>query len=109
MTATRRCGSKGQSLLMGNQNRPTGLLRRSCTAVVWRRSSRCREVRWLWSHKPGRDLRLAFEADVADAADYTLQVGALTLEFPAGSSGASTFKWTGVDVDWQDEPVSSSV
>ena len=63
------------------------------------------KVRWLWSHKPGRDLRLAFEADVADAADYTLQVGALTLEFPAGSSGASTFKWTGVDVDWQDGQV----
>ena len=63
------------------------------------------QVRWLWSHLPGRDLRLAFEADVVDAGDYTLVVGDLSLEFPADSSGASSFKWTGVDVDWTDGQV----
>ncbi|WP_420621173.1 choice-of-anchor R domain-containing protein [Candidatus Poriferisodalis sp.] len=63
------------------------------------------QVRWLWSHIPGRDLRLAFEAGVADAADYTLVVGDLFLEFPEDSSGASSFKWTGVDVDWEDGQV----
>ena len=63
------------------------------------------QVRWLWSYITGRDLRLAFEADVADAGDYTLQVGDLSLEFPADSSGASSFKWTDVDVDWEDGQV----
>ena len=60
------------------------------------------QVRWLWSYVTGRDLRLAFQADVPDAADYTLQVGDLSLEFPADSSGASSFKWNDVDVDWED-------
>ena len=32
----------------------------------------------------------------------TLIVGELTLEFPPGSSGNSSFKWTDVDVDWED-------
>ena len=32
----------------------------------------------------------------------TLKVGDLSLEFPAGSSGESSFKWTEVDVDWED-------
>ena len=63
------------------------------------------QVRWLWSYITGRDLRLAFEADVADAADYTLQVGDLFLEFPEDSSGASSFKWNDVDVDWEDGQV----
>ena len=59
-------------------------------------------IRSLWSHVPDRDLRLAFEEGLPDAANYTLQVGGLSLEFPAGSSGASSFKWTDVDVDWED-------
>ena len=63
------------------------------------------QVRWLWSYITGRDLRLAFEADVADAADYTLQVGDLSLEFPQDSSGTSSFKWNDVDVDWEDGQV----
>ncbi|WP_419553220.1 choice-of-anchor R domain-containing protein [Candidatus Poriferisodalis sp.] len=60
------------------------------------------QIKSLWSHIPGRDLRLAFQEDIPNAADYTLQVGDLSLEFPADSSGASNFKWTGVDVDWED-------
>ena len=60
------------------------------------------QIKWLWSHKPDRDLRLAFEESVPNAADYTLQVGDLSLEFPEDSSGASTFKWNDVDVDWED-------
>ncbi len=60
------------------------------------------QIKSLWSHKPDRDLRLAFQDGVSDAADYTLQVGDLFLEFPAGSSGAGSFKWSGVDVDWED-------
>ncbi len=60
------------------------------------------QIKSLWSHTPDRDLRLAFQDDVSDAADYTLQVGDLFLEFPAGSSGAASFKWSGVDVDWED-------
>ena len=60
------------------------------------------QIRSLWSHVPDRDLRLAFTDEVSNAADYTLQVGGLSLEFPEDSSGASSFKWTGVDVDWED-------
>ena len=60
------------------------------------------QIKSLWSHIPGRDLRLAFEEGVPNAADYTLQVGGLSLEFPEDSSGASSFKWNDVDVDWED-------
>ena len=63
------------------------------------------QIKSLWSHIPGRDLRLAFQEGVPNAADYTLQVGGLSLEFPAGSSGDSNFKWNDVDVDWQDGQV----
>ena len=59
-------------------------------------------IKSLWSYVPDKDLRLAF-TDTFDAAeDHTLIVGGLTLEFPAGSSGEQSFKWTGVDLDWQD-------
>ena len=60
------------------------------------------QIKSLWSHTPDRDLRLAFADEVPNAADYTLQVGGLSLEFPADSSGASSFKWNDVDVDWED-------
>ena len=60
------------------------------------------QIKSLWSHVPDRDLRLAFADEVPNAADYTLQVGDLSLEFPADSSGASSFKWQDVDVDWED-------
>ena len=60
------------------------------------------QIKSLWSHIPGRDLRLSFAAGVAGAEGYTLQVGDLTLEFPKGSSENSNFKWTDVDVDWED-------
>ena len=63
------------------------------------------QIKSLWSHIPDRDLRLAFAEGVANAADYTLQVGGLSLEFPADSSGASSFKWNDVDVDWADGQV----
>ena len=60
------------------------------------------QIKSLWSHTPDRDLRLAFADEVPNAADYTLQVSGLSLEFPADSSGASSFKWNDVDVDWED-------
>ena len=60
------------------------------------------QIKSLWSHVPGRDLRLAFQEDVPHASEYTLQVGGLSLEFPAGSSGYSSFKWNDVDVDCED-------
>ena len=60
------------------------------------------QIKSLWSHTPNRDLRLAFTDEVPNAADYTLQVSGLSLEFPADSSGASSFKWQDVDVDWED-------
>ncbi len=60
------------------------------------------QIKSLWSYIPDRDIRLSFEDGVPDAADYTLQVGDLTLEFPEESSGNSSFKWTDVDVDWED-------
>ena len=63
------------------------------------------QIKSLWSHIPGRDLRLAFEESVPNAADYTLQVGYLSLEFPEDSSGASSFKWNDVDVHWEDGQV----
>ena len=60
------------------------------------------QVKSLWSYIPGRDLRLAFDDGVPNAADYTLQVGDLSLEFPEGSSGQSGFTFEDVDVDWED-------
>ena len=60
------------------------------------------QIKSLWSHIPDRDLRLAFEESVPNAADYTLQVGGLSLEFPEDSSGDRSFKWNDVDVNWQD-------
>ena len=60
------------------------------------------QIRSLWSYIPDDDLRLAFTQGVANADDYTLIVGDLTLEFPAGSSGNGNFKWTNVGIDWQD-------
>ena len=60
------------------------------------------QIKSLWSHIPSRDLRLSFAEGVAGAEGYTLQVGDLTLEFPKGSSENSSFKWTDVDVDWED-------
>ena len=59
-------------------------------------------IKSLWSYTLNRDLRLAIEEGVPGAADLTLQVGDLKLPFPAGSSGQSSFKWTDVDVDWED-------
>ena len=60
------------------------------------------QIRSLWSYTPDSDLRLAFTDGVPDAADMTLIAGGLTLEFPSGSSGEGSFKWTGVDLDWED-------
>ncbi len=60
------------------------------------------QIRSLWSYLPDSDLRLAFTDGVADADDMTLKVGDLELEFPVGSSENSSFKWTGVEVDWED-------
>ena len=60
------------------------------------------QIKSLWSHVPGKDLRLAFQGAFDDAEDHTLVVGDLTLEFPAGSSGEESFKWTGVDLGWED-------
>ncbi len=59
-------------------------------------------IRSLWSHMPDRDLRLAFDDDVPNPADYTLQTGDRSLEFPEDSSGASSFKWNDMDVHWED-------
>ena len=60
------------------------------------------QIKSLWSYIPGRDLRLAFDDGVPNAADYTLQAGDLSLEFPEGSSGQNGFTWSDVDVDWED-------
>ena len=60
------------------------------------------QVKSLWSYTPDRDPRLTFEEVVPGAAALTLQVGDLALAFPEGSSGQDRFKWTDVDVDWED-------
>ena len=60
------------------------------------------QIKSLWSYVPDKDLRLAFTDTFADAEDHTLIVGDLTLEFPAGSSGEQSFKWTNVDLNWED-------
>ena len=60
------------------------------------------QIKSLWSFTPDRDLRLEFQEAVPGAADLTMQVGDLALAFPAGSSGQSSFRWTDVDVDWED-------
>ena len=60
------------------------------------------QIKSLWSYVTDKDLRLAF-TDTFDAADdHQFIVGDLTLEFPAGSSGEQSFKWTNVDLDWED-------
>ena len=59
----------------------------------------------LWYFKPIRRLLLSFEEGVPNAADYTLQAGDLSLEFPADSSGKSSFAWKRVDVDWEEGQV----
>ena len=63
------------------------------------------QIKSLWSYTTVRDLRLAFQEGVPDAADYTLQVGGLSLEFPADSSGESNFQWNDVNVQWEDGQV----
>ena len=60
------------------------------------------QIKSLWSHVPDKDLRLAFTDTFDDAEDHTLIVGDLTLEFPAGSSGEQSFKWTNVELGWED-------
>ena len=60
------------------------------------------QIKSLWSYVPDQDLRLAFQGAFDDAEDHTLIVDDLTLEFPADSSGEQSFKWTNVDLDWQD-------
>ena len=60
------------------------------------------QIKSLWSYVPDSDLRLAFTDTFDNAEDHTLIVGDITLEFPAGSSGEQSFKWTNVDLDWTD-------
>ena len=60
------------------------------------------QIKSLWSYVPDSDLRLAFTDTFDDAEDHTLIVGGLTLEFPAGSSGEQSFKWTNVELGWED-------
>ena len=60
------------------------------------------KIKSLWSYVPDSDLRLAFTDTFGDAEDHTLIVGDLTLEFPAGSSGEQSFKWTNVELGWED-------
>ena len=59
------------------------------------------QVRQLWYSITERKLRLSFTEAVAVADNFTLQVGDLTLEFPAGSSESSSVSWDDVDVDWE--------
>ena len=60
------------------------------------------QIKSLWSYVPDSDLRLAFTDTFDNAEDHTLIVGDLSLEFPAGSSGEQSFKWTNAGVDWTD-------
>ena len=60
------------------------------------------QIKSLWSYVPNRDLRLAFTNPFDDAEGHQLIVGDLTLAFPASSSGEQSFKWTGVEIDWED-------
>ena len=64
--------------------------------------TRSLSIQSLWSYVPDQDLRLAFNEALDDADDLSLIVGDLQLEFPSGSSGNGSFKWTGLDLDWQD-------
>ena len=60
------------------------------------------QIKSLWSYVTDSDLRLAFTDAFDDAEDHQLMVGDLTLEFPAGSSGEASFKWTNVELGWED-------
>ena len=59
-------------------------------------------VNSLWYHTPNRELRLDIATPIADTANLTLETDNLALTFPADGSSQRTFKWTDVDVDWQD-------
>ena len=59
------------------------------------------QVRQLWYSITERKLRLSFTEADADADDFTLHVGDLTLEFPDGSSDSPSVSWDDVDVDWE--------
>ena len=60
------------------------------------------QIKSLWSHLPDRDIRLALTDGFADLSDHTLKVGDLELAFPEANSGDANFKWTNIDVDWED-------
>ena len=64
--------------------------------------TRSLSIQSIWSYVPDQDLRLVFNEALDDADDLTLIVGDLQLEFPPGSSGNGSFKWTDLDLDWQD-------
>ena len=55
-----------------------------------------------WYYAPQRKLSLRFTTGVDDADDLVLQAGGLLLTFPEGSSGNSSFSWSGVDAAWTD-------
>ena len=59
-------------------------------------------IMWLWSYTPNQEIRLAFEEDVPNADELSLQVGDLLLKLRDAQGGGSGFVWTGVDVDWED-------
>ncbi len=60
------------------------------------------QAKWLWHYTPGRYIRLAFTEVVPGAEELTLEIGDVALTLQAGDSN---FKWSDLDVDWEDGQV----
>ena len=59
-------------------------------------------AKWLWYDPAARALKIAFDAGLDDAESMTLHVGGVSVRFPAGSGGDSSFTLADVDVSWTD-------
>ena len=57
-------------------------------------------AKWLWYDPATRALKIAFDGGLDDAGSMTLHVGDLSVGFPAGSGGDSSFAIGDVDVSW---------
>ena len=59
-------------------------------------------AKWLWYDPAARALKIAFDAGLDDAESMTLHVGGVSVRFPAGRGGDSSFTLADVDVSWSD-------
>ena len=59
-------------------------------------------AKWLWYDPVTRKLKLGFDDSLDDAELLTLHMGGVSLGFPDGTGGNSSFSLENVDLDWTD-------